>query len=158
MADLDDAPPALRTPLYPIISVFGLLMVLGTFLTWSSASNPDDSTISDSVSGLDAGGWGLSALIVGVVIAALGVLGYVWNPFSDPEALFIAAFSAAALIASIVKIADPNSLFAGEGTIVDYFDASPGIGLWLILATALLALLSGLWIAYSRPKAQSRLV
>lgn len=157
MADFDDAPIALRTPLYPIISVFGLLMVVATFLTWASASNPDDSSISDSVTGLDAGGWGLSALIVGLVIAALGVLGYFWNPFSDPEAMFIAAFAAAALVASIVKIANPNSLFSGEGFIVDYFDSSPGVGLWIVLLASLAALVSGLWIAFSRPKAQARL-
>lgn len=159
MVDLDGGPVALRTPLYPIVSLFGLLILLGTFLTWTSVdAGEGDAAVSATVTGLEAGGWGAAAIVCGLAIAVLGVLGYFWNPFNDPEAAFITLFGGAALVGSLVKIGDSASLFAGEA-IFDYFDASSsaGIGLWLVLLGGLLSMLSGVWILISRPGAQTRL-
>lgn len=159
MADLDDAdaPVALRTPLYLIIAAFGALVFIASFLSWAGVSAADGSGDATSVTGLDAGGWGLSAIIAGLAIAALGVLGYFWNPFSDPEAMFIAGFSAVTALAAILKIADASSLIVGASDF-EAPDAGARIGLWLILLGALAGLFSALWILYSRPKAQTRLV
>ena len=159
MADLDDAdaPVALRTPLYLIIAAFGALVFIASFLSWAGVSAADGSGDATSVTGLDAGGWGLSAIIAGVAIAALGVLGYFWNPFSDPEAMFIVGFSAVTALAAILKIADASSLIVGASDF-EAPDAGARIGLWLILLGALAALFSALWILYSRPKEQARLV
>lgn len=158
-AGLDDGPVALRTPLYPIIALDGLLIVIGTFLTWASVdAGQGAEAVSASITGMDAGGWGAAAIVCGVAIFALGILGYFWNPFSDPEAMFIALFGAAAVVGALVKIGDSASLFAGEA-IFDYFDASSsaGIGLWLVLIGGLLSLLGAIWILISRPGAQTRL-
>ncbi len=159
MADLDDrdAPVALRTPLYLIIAGFGGLILVASFLEWAGVSAANRSGDATSISGLDAGGWGLSAMIAGVAIAALGVLGYFWNPFSDPEALFLAAFGAATSVAALVKIADPSSLIVGASDF-EAPEVGSRIGLWLVLVGGLVSLIGGLWIAYSRPKAQARLV
>lgn len=149
---------ALRTPLYLIIAALGVLIFVATFLPWATvdtANAPLADGIVDSSSGLEAGGWGAAAIVVGIAIAAIGVLGYVWNPFSDPEAMFIAGFAVLALIAAGIKLGDANDLVGTE--IVDYYDASAGIGLYLILVAANLALLGSLWILFSRPKAEARL-
>ena len=164
MADLDDAPVALRTPLYPLISLVGVFMVICTFLPWAGVKlegegeivgGPTDGFIS-SINGLDAGGWGLGALIAGIAIAMLGVIGYFWNPFSDPEAAFIAVFGAAVALGALFKILDPASLYP----VAEDFDApnaSSRLGLWLLGVAGLDAMVSGLWILFSRPKAQARL-
>ena len=166
MADFDDAdaPVALRTPLYLIIAVVGLFIAICAFLPWAGVKQagegeivggPTDGFIS-SINGLDAGGWGLGALVAGIAIAALGVLGYFWNPFSDPEAMFIAGFGAVVALAALFKILDPASLFP----VAQDFDApnaSSRLGLWLLGIAGLDAMLSGLWIVFSRPKAQARL-
>lgn len=159
MADLGDGPVALRTPLYPIIALDGLLIVIGSFLTWASVdAGQGDEAVSASVTGMEAGGWGAAAIVCGIAIFALGILGYFWNPFNDPEAAFIALFGAAVVAGALVKIGDSASLFAGEA-IFDYFDASSsaGLGLWLVLLGGLLSLLGAVWILVSRPAAQSRL-
>jgi len=151
MADFDDdASIAMRTPLYLIVAALGVLMVASTFLTWASIGG------GSPVTGMDAGGWGLAAIISGVAIAVLGVLGYFWNPFSDPEAMFIALFGAAASLAALLKVLDPASLVVGASDFDDP-DVGLGIGVSLILVAALLSLASGLWILFSRPKAQARL-
>lgn len=159
MANLDDAdaPVALRTPLYLIIAAFGVLVFVASFLSWAGVAAADGSGDATSISGLDAGGWGLSAIVAGLAITALGVLGYFWNPFSDPEAMFIAGFSAVTALAAIVKIADASSLIVGASDFAAP-DAGARLGLWLILLGALAAFFGALWILYSRPKAQARLV
>jgi len=159
MADLGEAPSAMRTPLYLILSAVGLLMIVGTFLTWASVNvGEGDVAASASGSGMQAGGWGLSALICGAAIVALGIIGYFVNPFSDPEAMFITAIGAAVTVAALLKIGDSQSLFAGEA-IFEFHDAgsSAGIGLWLVLLAGLDAFLGGIWILISRPRAEARL-
>lgn len=153
-----DDPIALRTPLYPILAALGVLIIIATFLPWASIESPTNSSLSESVAGVEAGGWGLSALVIGAVITALGVLGYVWNPFSDPEAAFIALFGALAAVGAIAKIADSSSLFTDESELAEFLAASPSIGLWLILLAGLASLAGGLWILFSRPRAQERLL
>lgn len=168
MADFDDgatdSPIALRTPLYLIIALVGVFIAICAFLPWAGiklagegeiVGGPSNGFVS-SINGLDAGGWGLGAFIAGIAIAALGVLGYFWNPFSDPEALFIAAFGALVALAALFKILDPSSLYP----VAEDFDApnaSSRIGLWLLCIAGVDAMLSGLWIIFSRPKAQARL-
>ena len=143
---------ALRTPLYLFVALAGILILVSAFLPWATV----DSAGSDvSIAGTEAGGWGLAAIVAGIAIAAISILGYFWNPFRDPEALFIAAFSLATLIAAIVKLGDLASLVdPGD----EFFpDASAGIGLWLILIAAIVGLASGAWIVVSRPRAETRL-
>jgi len=165
MAHLDDGEPvALRTPLYPLISLVGVFIAITPFLPWAgvkltgegdTVGGPANGFVS-SINGFDAGGWGLAAFIAGIAIAALGILGYFWNPFSDPEAAFIALFGAAVALAALFKILDPASLYP----LASDFDApevSSRIGLWLVGIAGLDAMLSGLWILFSRPKAQLRL-
>jgi len=166
MVDLDgrDAPVALRTPLYLIISLFGAVIFVAAFLPWAGVRAPSEGAIvggpsdqyASSVSGLEAGGWGLSALIAGAVIAGLGVLGYFWNPFSDPEAALISFFAAVTAVAALFKLADAPSLFPVASDF-DAPSATTRFGLWLVVAAAVLAMLSGLWILFSRPRAQTRL-
>lgn len=143
---------ALRTPLYLFMAVLGIVILIATFLPWATVASAGSDV---SVAGTDAGGWGLAAIVAGIAIAAISVLGYFWNPFSDPEALFIAGFSAATLIAAIAKLGDLASLVDPS----DEFspDASAGIGLWLILIAAVIGLASAAWIVVSRPRAESRL-
>ena len=155
MANFDNqgsnsAAVAMRTPLYLIVAALGVLIVIASFLTWSSVGQ------ATTVTGTDAGGWGAAAIIAGLAIAVLGVLGYFWNPFSDPEAMFIAGFGAVTALAALIKILDPASLIVGASDFNDP-DAAAGIGLWLILLAAVAAVLSGLWILYSRPKAEARI-
>lgn len=159
MAGLDDgdAPIALRTPLYPVIGVFGLLIVVATFLPWAGVSAADGSGDATSISGLDAGGWGLSAIVVGVAIAVLGAVGYFWNPFSDPEAMFLTAFGAATTVAAVFKLVDPASLIVVASDF-DGADVGARVGLWLVVLGGAVTMLGGAWIVYSRPKAQARLV
>ena len=90
----DDRPVmALRTPLYLIMAALGLLIVVATFLPWATVDSVGPDV---SVTGTDAGGWGAAAIIVGLAIAVISVIGYFWNPFSDPEAVFVAGFALAA--------------------------------------------------------------
>ena len=166
MADFDDAvaPVALRTPLYLVISLVGVFIAICAFLPWAGVKQagegevvggPTDGFIT-SINGLDAGGWGLGALVAGIAIAVLSVLGYFWNPFSDPEAMFIAGFGAVVAFAALVKIVDPASLFLAAAGF-DAPNASSRLGLWLLCIAGLDAMLSGLWILFSRPKALARL-
>jgi len=163
-ADDDGGTLALRTPLYLIIAALGAAIAVGTFLPWAGVQAQGQGTVIGdpvdgfvtSVTGFDAGGWGLSALIAGAAIVLLGVLGYLWNPFSDPEAVFVAVFAAVTAVAALFKILDAASLFPVAGDF-DAPNTSVRLGLWVILIAATLALLSALWILYSRPKAQARL-
>jgi len=143
---------ALRTPLYLFIALLGVVILVATFLPWATV----DSAGSDvSVAGTEAGGWGLAAIVAGLAIAVISVIGYFWNPFSDPEALFIAGFSVATLVAAIAKLGDLASLVDPAD---EFFpEASAGIGLWLILIAAVMGLVSAAWIAVSRPRAETRL-
>jgi len=163
--DHDGGPVALRTPLYPIIALFGVAIVVGAFLPWAGFKSPSEGEVIGeapdgfvlSLTGLDAGGWGLAAIIAGAAIAFLGVLGYFWNPFSDPEAMFIAAFSAVVAVSALFKFADTASLFPVARDF-DGANATVRQGLWVILIAAAAALVSAIWILLSRPRAQTRLV
>lgn len=149
---------ALRTPLYLILAALGVLIFVAAFLPWATVDTDGAelaSGVTDSATGLDAGGWGAAAIVVGLAIAAIGVLGYFWNPFSDPEAMFIGLFAVLALIGAIVKLGDTNDLVGTE--IVDYYNAGAGVGLYLIMICAALALAGALWIVFDRPRAESRL-
>lgn len=159
MADLDDAdgPIALRTPLYLILATVGLLIFVAVFLPWAGVPSASGSGDATTVTGLDAGGWGLGAMIAGLAMLVLGAVGYVWNPFSDPEAAFIALFGAVTTAAAFVKVLDPASLLPAAS---EFSGAEVGtrVGLWVVLIGGLVSLVGGLWILYSRPKAQARLV
>lgn len=143
---------ALRTPLYLFLSLLGIVIFVSTFLPWATVASEGADI---SVAGTEAGGWGAAALVAGFAIAVIAVIGYFWNPFSDPEALFIVGFALATVIASIAKMGDTASLVDPAG---EFFpDASAGIGLWLILLAAVVAVAGGAWIAVSRPRAETRL-
>jgi len=146
---------AMRTPLYLLISLTGIVMIVATFLPWAGIAGPDGGGDVTSVSGLDAGGWGLAALITGIAIVALGILGYFWNPFDDPEALFVAIFGALVAIGALLKVLDTGSLFELANDF-DSVNSGARIGLWLVLLAGADAMLSGLWILYSRPIAERR--
>lgn len=150
---------ALRTPLYLILAALGVVIFVATFLPWVTVDTQGAtmaSGVAESATGLDAGGWGASAIVVGLIIAAIGVIGYFVNPFSDPEALFIAGFAVATIIAAFAKIGDSATIMGTD--IVDYYDATTGIGLWLILVCAIAALVGAAWIVVSRPSAETRLI
>lgn len=143
---------ALRTPLYLIMALFGIAMVIATFLPWATV----DSAGSDvSVSGTDAGGWGAAAIVIGFAIAVISVIGYFWNPFSDPEALFVAGFALAAFVGTAAKMADVASFVDPGNEFAP--DATAGIGLPVILLAAAAAMAAGGWIAFSRPRAEARI-
>ncbi|MEM7092854.1 MAG: hypothetical protein AAF567_07620 [Actinomycetota bacterium] len=143
---------ALRTPLYLILAAIGVLIFLATFLPWATVAS-EGSDI--SVAGVDAGGWGAAALVAGLGIAAVSLIGYVWNPFSDPEALFIAGFGVATLIAAIAKLGDVASFVDPADDFTP--DAQVGVGLWLILLASIVAIAGSAWIVVSRPSAERRL-
>lgn len=143
---------ALRTPLYLILAALGVLIFVATFLPWATVASTGNDV---SIAGTEAGGWGAAAFIAGAAIAVIGVIGYFWNPFSDPEALFIAGFSLATLIAAIAKLGDTASFVDPAD---EFFpDAAAGIGLWLIFVAAVVALVGAAWIVVSRPSAETRL-
>lgn len=177
------ARPAMRTPLYLILAALGALIVVAAFLPWASVdrfAGPDgsgaDAELAEAefgslpkgeavagpesgsaltVSGVDSGGWGPAAIIAGLAIAVIALIGYTWNPFSDPEAMFVAAFAATTLIAALVKMFDTSSLIDPVG---DWYpESSAGIGLWLVALAAGLALVGAVWIVISRPAAEARL-
>ena len=143
---------ALRTPLYLILAALGVLIFVATFLPWATVESVGSDV---SVAGTEAGGWGAAAIIAGAAIAVIGVIGYFWNPFSDPEALFIAGFSLATLIAAIAKFGDTASFVDPAGEFLP--DANVGVGLWLILLASVVALAGAAWIVVSRPKAETQL-
>jgi len=142
---------ALRTPLYLLLALVGVVMVVAAFLPWATVDSAGPDV---TVNGTEAGGWGAAAIVIGLAIAAVAVIGYFWNPFSDPEAVFIAGFALAAFVGAAAKMTDAASLVdPGD----EFFpDASAGIGLWVFLVGALVALAGGAWIAFSRPRAETR--
>lgn len=143
---------ALRTPLYLFLALLGIVILVSTFLPWATVASEGADV---SVAGTDAGGWGAAALVAGAAITVIAVIGYFWNPFSDPEALFIVGFALATVIAAIVKMGDTASLVDPSDEFLP--DAAAGIGLWLILIAAIVAVAGGAWIAVSRPRAETRL-
>ena len=144
---------ALRTPLYLILAALGVLIVVSAFLPWATVAVDEGPNV--SVAGTGAGGWGLAAIVVGVAIAVIGIIGYFWNPFSDPEAFFIAGFAIAAMNGASVLLSDLPGLVDPAS---EFFpDASAGIGLILILAATIASVLGAGWILVSRPGAEARL-
>lgn len=144
---------ALRTPLYLILAALGILIVVAAFLPWATVASEGADV---SVAGTSAGGWGLAAIVAGVAITAIGLIGYFYNPFTDPEALFIAGFAIAAMNGASVLLSDLPSL-VDPGN--EFFpEASAGIGLILILAATIACVIGAGWILVSRPGAEARLV
>ena len=107
-APLDDGtwPAAMRTSAYLVVALLGLGIAASAFLPWAGVPRADGSEydFASEVVGVDAGGWGEAAIAVGAAIFLLGVLGYFWNPFSDPEALFISVFASLALAGAVLKM------------------------------------------------------
>lgn len=124
-----------KNPGYFGLVLLGAAIAAMAFLDWA------DSDLGTIV-GTDMGAWVTFAC--GVTIAVLGVVGYFWNPFSDPEALFAAIFGAAALAYAIYKVVD---LDAQAGL----RDASPAVGLWITAAAGGAAVLAGLAIFLEEP-------
>lgn len=146
---------AMRTSAYLVISPLGIGIAATAFLPWAGVPRADGSAYDFAIDvvGVDAGGWGEAAIVIGAAIFLLGLLGYFWNPFSDPEALFVAGFSALALGGVVVKMLDVASLVDPDG---EYFDVDAKIapGLWLLGLAAASSLLLALWILLSRPAAE----
>ncbi len=149
---------ALRTPAYLVLSLIGAGIAAAAFLPWAGVSRTDGAVFefASQVVGIDAGGWGLAAIIAGAAIVLLGLIGYFVNPFSDPEALFITGFGAAITAAALFKMFSPNSLIDPDGLYPDA-DAAIGPGLWLIVVGGALCVAGGLAIAGSRRDADKRL-
>ena len=150
------APVALRTTAYLVIALLGAGIAVSAFLPWAGVAKPDAGRYDFAVDviGVDAGGWGETAFVAGVVIALLGVLGYFWNPFSDPEAGFTAGFSSLVLVAAFIKMADLDSFVDPGG---EFYDARTTVApaYWVIIVCAALALALSLWILLSRPALDS---
>lgn len=147
-----DAPPAMRTSAYLVIAALGIIIVVAAFQPWAGVPKVGGSTydFASEVVGVDAGGWGETAIVAGAVIFALGVLGYFWNPFSDPEALLIAGFSTATMIGAVAKMLDAESLIDPDGEFFDV-EATVAPALWVILGASIVALGLAVWILMSRP-------
>ena len=145
-------PVARRTTAYLVISLLGAGIAVAAFLPWVGVAKPGAGSYDFAVDviGVDAGGWGEAAFVAGVAIFLLGILGYFWNPFSDPEAGFVAGFSTLTLVAAFIKMADLDSFVDPDG---DFNNAKSTVApaYWLIILCAALALALALWILLTRP-------
>lgn len=155
----DVALAGLATPAYLALSLLGLAIAATSMGTWVGVPRPGGANLDFglTVAGLDAGGWGLAAIVAGASIFILGLIGYFVNPFSDPEALLIAAFSAAVIVGAGSKILDPASLVNGADEFPESAVAA-GPVLWLMLAAAVAALAGAAAIVAGRARAHQQLI
>jgi len=106
-------------PLYLGVVGAGIALVVASLMTWATSYGTDV-----AVSGMERAG--VITMIIGAALVILGLLGWAYNPWSDPEALW-------SLILSLV----------GFGIVVwQMIDVSGGIrtpdigaGLWLAAIT-----------------------
>lgn len=146
---------AMRTPAYLVLSLLGLGIALAALAPWAGVRRDGGSAFdfASSVTGVDAGGWGAAAIVAGIAMLLLGLIGYFVNPFSDPEARFIVAFGVATLVAAIWKLLDVASIVDPDNEF-NVTGAAAGPGLWLIAAAALLAVIGALAILATRNRVQ----
>lgn len=139
------------------------LVFIGSFLDWGTAEMPaqDGSTESESVAGMDSDGmWTLISSLVAIALLAFGMV--------KKNAMIAAASvlpSVVTLIFGILNVLDPKRIIeaglkadAPEGTtdaqiselakvIEDQGELSAGIGLYLVLIGAVVALAAGAMVA-----------
>jgi len=151
------ARPAMRTPAYLVLAALGAAIAALAFVPWHGVAPTGQPELGlvDTFTGVDIEGWGLAALIAGVALALLGVLGYFWNPFSDPEAVFIALISALVLAGAIYRILSVRSWTFEPTEFAGGYEVASG--LWLLALAAALSLIGSLLIVVTRGRAQNNL-
>lgn len=146
---------SMRTPAYLALMLLGAAVAVLAWAPWHGTNLLGDGNagLASTVRGVDIPGWGDAAVVLGILIAALGLLGYFWNPFSDPEALFIALAAVAGLIAAIYRVVDVRSWEYPTG---EFEQGAFGVGngLWLTVACLGATLLGALAILSSRGRAE----
>jgi hypothetical protein len=148
MTQLPPPPPPSTTPgsrgpapnrTGPIVSLIGGgLVLLGSFLPWATVKTAVlSSPASLSVSGTD--GDGVITLVLGLVIVGIGLVCLTSRPRLWLVSLI--AGCAAALVAVIDIVDVGNRVGEIES---DYLHASVGVGLWVVLVGAIIAVV-GAW-------------
>jgi hypothetical protein len=151
-----------------LLLVTGGVIIAGALLAWftvaTGAIGFEGGTVSDSYTGLEAGPMGIAALLAGGAVVVAGLLWLVTRSGRTPSiiavlggvlAAGIAAFQVIQIDSAFVDAAASNAsneqlpqdkisdllsqLIDGGEVTVD-----PGIGLWLVLAGGLLAIVLGL--------------
>jgi len=120
-------------PLYLGITGAGIALVVASLMTWATSYGTDV-----VVSGMERAG--VLTMIIGAALVVLGLLGWAYNPWSDPEAVW-------ALILSLL----------GFGIVVwQMIDVSGGIrtpdigaGLWLAAVTLASSIVLSAVIAFA---------
>jgi len=77
-------------PLYLGISGAGVALVVASLMTWATSYGTDV-----VVSGMER--VGVVTMIIGAALVVLGLLGWAYNPWSDPEAMWALVLSALGL-------------------------------------------------------------
>lgn len=148
-----DSRPAMRTPAYLVLSLLGVAVAALAWAPWHGVAPVGQPGLGlvDTFAGVDIDGWGTAAVVGGVALALLGILGYFWNPFSDPEAVFIALISTLVLVGAIYRIFDVR----GWSFEPVEFDGTYQVatGLWLLALAAALSLIGSLLIVVTRGRA-----
>lgn len=108
-------------PLYLGISAAGVAMVIASLMTWATSYG----AIDVAVSGMERAG--LATMIVGTALAVLGLVGWAYNPWSDPEALWALVLSAIGLAVIVWQMIDISGGLRAPDI---------GGGLWLAGASA----------------------
>lgn len=141
-------PPRSDPPTHPLIRVLTLggaaIVALGSMLTWARVSSD---IVDFSVSGLDGDGMLTLPGAFGFGVLAASSLLRSWSRGRMVAALVVAVLVG---IVAAVNVADISSRVSDVETLG--FDASIGIGLWLVVAGAL-AGIAGCIMALAAPKA-----
>lgn len=150
---VDEVIVGYHTPLYLVLSALAVVMAIGLWLPWATVPTPEsaaEQTNATIVKGIEVGISPTLIAIAALAIALLGVIGYFWNPWSDPEALFILFFSLSALSHGIVKARNPQRIVDPLNEF-EVTNAQVGSGLYLTLICALICGLGAIWILATRP-------
>jgi len=119
-------------PLYLGITGFGVTMVIASMMTWAQAN---DAVVAVTQSGMQR--IGVATMILGAALVILGLVGWAYNPWSDPEAGWSAILG---LVGSGLAIWQMIDISGGIRT------PDIGAGLWLLLITSIATLVLSLVI------------
>ncbi|HEX7463723.1 MAG TPA: hypothetical protein VF382_02360 [Actinomycetota bacterium] len=125
----------------------GGLVLLGSFLPWATIRSAVlSSPGSLSVNGTD--GDGQITLVLALVIVGIGVVGLMGRPRFWLISLIAGCLAALVAVIDIIDV----SRTAGEVESA-YLDASVGIGLWVVLAGAVVAVVGAWFLRAGRSSA-----